>query len=202
MEPDVELSEITTAGLLEPKAEWTKSAKEHLGDALKDELKRRHAQLIFYQPSKKPATERAHAQLVKLHNVVGEAILTHMYEPSLRLPNKEGKFDWSLGSAVDFLREDYDAEYALFILLRDSYASTGRVAVSILEMATQPGLLINAMLGRAVPGGGIQVAFTSLVNLKTGDIVWSNRLTNPGGRLRTREHSEEVVKNLLADFPL
>jgi len=38
MPPDVELSELTAGGLLEPKAEWTERAREHIQGALSREL--------------------------------------------------------------------------------------------------------------------------------------------------------------------
>ena len=59
--------------------------------------------------------------------IAAGSILTHHYGV-LKLPNKDGKFDWTLGEGVKALREDADADYALFVFLRDSYASAGRKA--------------------------------------------------------------------------
>jgi hypothetical protein len=43
------------------------------------------------------------------------------------------------------------------------------------------------------------VGFASLVDLKTGDIVWFNRLVRAQGDLRTPAAAAETVKALVSD---
>lgn len=193
MPPDLELYELTVGGLLEPKAEWTARATEHVAAALKEECAAKNVRLILYTPpAPNSPKEYAHNQLVKLHDAVGGAILVHQYNPGFRLPTKKDKFEWSLGPGVGLLREDYNADYGLFILIRDSYASAGRIATAI---------VVAALGGLAAPGG-TQVAFASLVDLKTGDILWFNQLINPTGDLRDLDPARKAVKALLVDIPL
>ncbi len=105
MPPDVELSELTAGGLLEPKAEWTERAKRHVTAGLRRALESRQATVVAYQePPDDPEQTATEAQLVKLHDVVGATIIAHAFVPELRLPTKEGKFDWSLGPGVAGLR--------------------------------------------------------------------------------------------------
>ena len=115
----------------------------------------------------------------------------HKYVPKLIVPTKKDKFDWTLGSGINQLRDDYDAEYALFIHIRDSYTSAGRVAV----------IFVAAVFGVGVQGG-TQVGFASLVDLGTGDVVWFNRLFSATGDLRTAAPAGEAIKQLLSEFPL
>ena len=49
--------------------------------------------------------------------------------------------------------------------------------------------------------GGTQLGFASLVDLRTGDIVWFNRLVSKYGDLRSPERARAAVQNLLADMP-
>jgi len=187
MQPDIELYELTTGGMLEPKADWTAMASDHVTAALREELQAKKAKLITYQPpSQNPSKQHAHVQLVKLHDVVGGSILF-----AGLLPTKKDRFEWSLGESVTILREDYGAGYALFILFRDSYASAGRKAM----------MVGAALFGVGVPAGR-QVGFASLVDLGSGDLLWFNRLFDPAGDLRTAEAARKAVKNLLADLPL
>ena len=89
------------------------------------------------------------------------------------------------------LGDDVEADYALFVFLRDTYASAGRKAAMV-------GL---AIIGVGLPGG-VQFGFASLVDLKTGDLVWFNRLVDPQGDLRDPEPARSAVTKLLADLPL
>ena len=57
-------------------------------------------------------------------------------------------------------------------------------------------------LGRVVIPGGVHYAFASLVDLKTGDIVWFNRLVDTQADLRDASPAQSAVKKLLADVPL
>ena len=88
------------------------------------------------------------------------------------------------------LNERYEADYALFVYLRDSYASAGRVAFFIFAAA----------LGVGIPMGQ-QVGFSSLVDLENGDVVWFNRLARGVGDLRKPGPAADSVELLLWDFP-
>lgn len=189
MSPDVELSELTAGGLLEPKADWTQEAKGHVIAALREELQAKGTPVVHQPPANNPTEETAYSQFIKLHDAVGGAILLHKYVLAYRLPTKEGKFDWSLGRGVEPLRERVGADYALFVFLRDSYASPGRVAL----------IVGAALLGVGIPGGQ-QRGFASLVDLRTGDVIWFNRLLDPGGDLRTREPARKAIRTLLTDL--
>ena len=186
---DVELAEISAGGLLEPKSEWTDAALKHMHAALEAEAKTYKVKLIDYQPERgTPEDQATSRELVRLHRAVGSAILVHQYIPGRQLPSKAGKFDWSLGPEVAAIARSQEADYALFLFVRDSYASAGRVGV----------IVVAALLGVGVPGGA-QIGFASVVDLKTGDVVWFNRLARAEGDLRTPEAAAETVKALVSD---
>ncbi|HKC43521.1 MAG TPA: hypothetical protein VKC64_06810 [Burkholderiales bacterium] len=189
---DVELSQLTAGGLQAPHSEWTDAALKHMRVALEQEARSRNVVLVDFQGDRgTPADRDTSLDLVKLHRAVGGAVLVHQYLPSLALPSKDGKFDWSLGPSVAAIARTHEADYALFLYVRDSYATAGRVAVIIVgALLVAPGLL--------VPGGS-QVGFASVVDLKTGDIVWFNRVIRGYGDLRTPEAAAETVKALVSD---
>lgn len=191
MPPDIELYELLASGLQEPRADWTEAAKRNVAAAIADVLRLENAELLDYRPpTADEATERRHTQLIKLHDAVGTSILNFQYVPK-RLPSKKGAFHWTLGSGAAQLQREFGADYALFVFLRDSYSSEGRKALMV-------GL---ALLGIGV-SGGTQVGFASFVDLKTGDIVWFNRLISTVGDLRTLEPAREAVEELLSGHPL
>jgi hypothetical protein len=47
------------------------------------------------------------------------------------------------------------------------------------------------------PVGGQQIAFASLVDLKTGKVVWFNMLSSTVGDIRSPEGAEKMVATLL-----
>ncbi len=188
---DVELFELSAGGLMEPKADWTRSARAHMAASLRKVKTENKLQLIEYESlSIAPETVDTLDQIQKLHGVVGQAILMHQYLPAMALPSKNGTFDWSLGPEVRKLGVATQADYALFIYVRDSYSSAGRVAL----------IFTAALFGVAVPGGA-QVGFASLVDLNTGAVAWFGRLARGSGDLRTTTAAEETARALLTDFP-
>ena len=185
---DVELSQLTAGGMQQPQAEWTEAAHEHMRAALEEEAKVRQVKLAHFDPEVGDAADReTSAELVALHRAVGSAVLVHRYMGQ-NLPSKQGKFDWSLGPSVAAISRSHQADYALFLFVRDSYATAGRVAM----------IAVAALMGVGVPGGS-QIGFSSVVDLKTGDIVWFNWLARGHGDLRTPEAAAETVKALVSD---
>ena len=192
MPTDIQLFELTAGGLEEPKVDWTITAQKHVHVALKNILEGKQDTLIEYQPTPgNPDKDRAVEQLIKLHEAVGLEITVHKYMQPYSLPAKANKFDWSLGSSVNILTERYKADCALFIHIRDSYASAGRKVA----------IVVGALVGAGVSGGQ-QVGFSSLVDLRTGEIIWFGRIHQQSGDLRTFDNAFEAVEQLLDGIPL
>jgi hypothetical protein len=185
--PDVQLTEITTGGLQESRADWTEAALGFITRDVSQHFGRSGTELVRADNLDNPHD----AQLAKLHGVVGQAILVHAYNGVLKLPNKGDALDWSLGPGTNDMRQRYGADYALFVFVRDSYVSAGRAAV----------IGVAAVLGVGIPGGS-QVGFASLVDLRTGNIVWFNRLVSGTGDLRTQGPAQTTVDNLIKGLPL
>ncbi|RMF11991.1 MAG: hypothetical protein D6763_01880 [Alphaproteobacteria bacterium] len=188
---DVELSSLQASGLTEVNAEWTEEANRLMLDAIRDFKAARNINLIEFDPNAAGLDAGSEqVRLLKLNRAVGEAILIHKYGGNNELPSKRDKFDWTLGPSARVLAEAYDADYALFIFVRDSYSSAGRVAMQIFA----------AFLGAGM-SGGVQIGYASLVDLKTGDVVWFNVLQDTGGDLRSERGAVRTVENLLEDMP-
>jgi len=195
MPPDVELRELTAGGVQEPQAEWTDAANRNVVAAFAAEARARNLQYVAYESGRGDAQDRALARdLIALHRVVGESVLIHQYTKSQALPTKAGVFSWSLGPAAAALARSQAADYALFIAIRDSYATKWRYAVIWTKF------LLLRDLPLSIPAGA-QVGYASLVDLRTGNLVWFNQLSRGSGDLRTPEAARETVRALLAGFP-
>ncbi|MBI5279639.1 MAG: hypothetical protein HY854_24615 [Burkholderiales bacterium] len=182
---DMELFSISAGGITEPRADWTEAGQKNFKAALvaRPELANR------VEIGEKELDD--FAEVVALHRAVAEAVWVHHADNGTKLPTKDGRLDWSLGAgAVAALREKTGADYALFTWVRDSYASNERKAV-----------MIGMLLLGSVTFGGNQAAYASLVDLKTGRVVWFRDLDRMWGDLREAKPAAETVEALLKGFP-
>ena len=188
MPTDIELFSISGGGVLEPRADWTDAASRHFKAALLD--KKRALGLTATELSERDADELS--EVNTLHAAIARSIALHHFGiGAFNLPTKEGKLDWSLGDPVRAIRERTGADYALFSWVRDSYASSERVAT----------MVVLALFGIGV-AGGTQIGYASLVDLNTGQVLWFNRLVRGTGDLREPAKAAETLNALLDQFPV
>ncbi len=201
MRPDVAVGSVTTGGMVEPRADWTEQGRANLIAALKAQQAERGGNAVVMErrdslPGVEPETI---AELERLHYAVGQSIALHRYSGRY-LPTKRGKgLDWTLGQDAVRLGQRTGMDYALFLYAEDSFASTGRVALQVLGVA-------GCVVGFCAPniGGGGQFAYASLVDLRTGEVVWFNVLQAGTqiaginmGDIRKPEGAAQMVDRLL-----
>jgi hypothetical protein len=188
VKPDVELAILTAVGLSETRADWSEQGTTNLQNALQGSVSSSSHTFRVVDPEE--AMGGRTGQLMRLHEAVGNSIL--VFEYGFRLPTKTAGFDWTLGEGAEVLATQYDADYALFTFARGNYASSGRVAT----------MVVMAAFGVSVPLGNQQI-FTSLVELKTGRIIWFNvGLAGPHADMRTPEGATILVKEMMKGAPL
>lgn len=187
VDPDIELYELTVTDSAAPRADWTRTASDYIKADVAAALSARGIATVTTGRIGDPHE----AQLVRLHNAVGSAMLLHLYVSALQLPSKHEAVDWTLGTGVETFRKHYGGDYALFVHLRDSYSSDGHKA-----------LMAGAALLLVPIPGGMQRGFASLVDLRTGHVVWFNVLANMDGDLRSEKPAADTVAALLKGLPL
>ncbi len=201
LRPDISVGSVTTGGMTEPRADWTESARTNVIAALKAQQGERGGRLVVAERrSDVPGVDAdAVARLERLNYAVDESIVLHKYLGAY-LPTKRRRgLDYTLGQdAVNFgVRTGFD--YMLFLHAEDSFASTGRVALQVIGIA-------GCFIGFCAPGvgGGGQLAYASLVDLRTGEVVWFNVLQTGTevagvnlGDIRTPDGAAQLVERLL-----
>lgn len=196
VEPDIELYEVLAGGAQEPRKAWTDSARQLYPQMAREILAGRGLAVApdFALPPADSNDDRLR-QLYLLNQAVSISILQYSRagtSPNAGLRNKHGRFDWTLGPGVSALREATGADYALFTYIRDSYTSGGRAAMRVIGF-----LLLGGDIG-----GGYQVGLASLVDLRTGQVVWHNLLFDQAGDLRepigARETADDLLRGLNA----
>jgi hypothetical protein len=191
MQPDVTAGLLTAGGMVEPREDWTNQARDNVVKAVEAQ-ETRHGAVVKIAATTEDAgwDPAATENLVLLHRAVGTAIAMHKYgmQP---LPTKKDRFDWTLGEQAVAFGAATHYDYALFLHAQDSFSSGGRRA---LQAAGFLGCLVGVCVAVS---GGQQIAFASLVDLKTGDVVWFNMLATGVGDIRTPEGANQMVTRLL-----
>jgi len=186
MPPDIRYYLVTVGGVPEPHAEWTEAARNNFQAAVQNYAAGRGTDLQTLSDADMTPVEVSYTEL---HRAVGMTALTNHFF-GLKLPTKAGAFDWTLGPDIRQIGDDHNADYALFVFYRDEQASGGRVAFAVLAAAA--GGYVSA---------GAEYGFASLVDLKTGDIVWFNVVSGGSGELRDPAGAEAAVNTLFKDMP-
>jgi hypothetical protein len=201
LRPDVTVGSLTTGGMVEPRADWTDQARRSIVDALRAQQASRGGNLTIIERRNQLAgvTEQELADVERLNFAVDQSIVEHKYLGDY-LPTKRGKgLDWTLGADAVRLGQKTGYDYALFLHAEDEVASGGRVALGVLGLA-------GCFIGFCAPnvGGQQQLDYASLVDLKTGEVVWFNVVSAgseiPGikfGDLRTPQGAAQMVERLL-----
>ena len=200
MRPDVTVNTLTTGGMPEPRADWTEQARASIISAIRAQQAERGGKvLVLARRNELPGiTAEQLADLERLHAAVGNSIALHKYMGAY-LPTKRGKgLEYTLGEDAVALGRRSGYDYALFLLAQDNIASGGRTALQVLGVA-------GCFIGFCAPSGGSnQFAYASLVDLRTGEVVWFNVLQTgsqlPGvkfGDIRTQQGAAQMVDRLL-----
>jgi hypothetical protein len=116
------------------------------------------------------------------------------------LPTKRRQgLEYTLGQDAVELGRKTGFDYALFMHAQDNIVSGGRVALQVLGIA-------GCFVGFCAPniGGGGQFAYASLVDLRTGEVVWFNVVQAESqiagikfGDIRTPQGAAQLVDRLV-----
>ena len=193
VQPDMVLGLVTTGGVTEPQADWTQSAHALFVANFARHIGAKGISSVSYDT----LTDPRDGQLIKLYSLLmagGNQLGTRN---NLRLATE---LQDTLGPGVQAMGNRFGADYGVFFYLRDNYTSTGRVLANV---ATN--IVLAALTGGRVQrnySDASRFARVSLVDLRTGAIVWTNSWSDASGDLRENEDAGTFADNLLKDMPL
>jgi hypothetical protein len=175
----VEVVEVAPGGVVLLKPDWTDDATAYVQAALDSVLGGGRVALVKYATPADSVRSRRQLQVMKVHGLVRDAIITHRYQNGSALPSMR-QFQWSLGPSTAVLGEEGTAaRYALFV-----EASERRLSRHFARFGSL---------------GNEFAATASLVDLGTGDLLWFNY--ERAGNVGTAGDTLSTVRRLLRDFP-
>jgi hypothetical protein len=201
LRPDVTVGSLATGGMVQPRADWTDEARASIVAALRAQQASRGGKvtIVEHRDALPGVSVQELADVERLNFVVDESIVEHKYLGDYLPTKRRIGLDWTLGTDAVKLGEKTGYDYALFLHAEDQVASGGRVALGVLGLA-------GCFVGFCAPnvGGAEQLDYASLVDLRTGEVVWFNVVDAasqvPGikfGDLRTPQGAAQMVERLL-----
>ena len=188
---DVEVSLQNASGELEPRADWTEAATTGLYNALEEFFFTRGVKPIRYKGEKIADRD---VDIIRQINVNLDAI------ELAQTKGVGGNRTYALSSDLVDNLDGYDADYAIFFMIRDSSPSGGRYAIAILAGLAAPG----ASAGITASRGAYRVA---LFDLRDGQVAWANFSTAAGAgivnphKLKPKQW-QRMFKSVFSEFPL
>lgn len=189
LKKDISVAEVTTGGLDQPKADWTKQAQLSFDIAFQSNLLQRSIKYIP-MPEMKGDDAKLLSNYLDLLKITADQAVKHEVFAGEALPTKNSDLYWSLGPQISELGSKLGADYGVIMYSRNSYISKGRKSAEI----------VSSLFGEKAPTG-VNAGSMTLVDLKTGDIVWMNIDVMLNGDVRDNAGSIEQISQLMRNFP-
>lgn len=190
---DIKVKEMSASGLQEVVPAWSQQANENFRKLIAPHAGREVSGLTLQMlPEQAPETQaRLEEHLALSHVVTGNALLFSSTLGGSAWQHKSKHFDYTIGPGLSFLADQTGADKALLLIGEDVHSSDGRKAAFIMAAA----------FGVAIPLGHT-VAIATLVDLRTGDVLWMNHYVSSGDVSFTEySDAEAVFKTLFENYP-
>jgi hypothetical protein len=190
--PEVRVTEQSAAGMEQPKADWTETARLELTTALQRAQLQRSNEMRM-MPELTGVDEKLMADYRRLFKVVADAAIRYRLFSSQPLPTKTDGFEWTLGPGISSLGTVGAGDYGLFLYTNDSYESPSRKNAA----------LIARLMGQnsEYEESNVRIGYAGLVDLKTGNLIWLNVDVRGSGDVRTADGADARIAELLKGFP-
>lgn len=194
---DAKMFQLTAGGLSELMDEWSEDVKMKLSHCIREELNTIHSvDLSFIDYKKLSEEERDFLKEQNgLYSAVGGSIVWHTYMPASTFKHKMDNFDYTLGADISRISNITQADTLLFCTARNYIWTAGRASAQAFS------LVVGAFTGLyfMLPSGPELIA-VSLIDAKTGDIIWFDYIPRQGD-LREEKICKQRVEKLFNSLP-
>jgi len=192
----IEVTEKTAGGVTETVDKWSEQASRNIFKALGNYTRGNKTLTLVNTPNfsgHEEAVVNEHLALYK--KVVNTASWATSIPPVWN--HKLEKFDYTIGSGLDFVRSKTGADTALMVYGEDEVSTAGRQAVNAIGHVP----LLGAFVGGPKQMGHSYIHL-GLVDLRTGAILWTNReYKGSTGDLRRPKDAQDMVDEIFKKYP-
>jgi hypothetical protein len=205
--PLVSVSTMSSGDVAQEVQAWSDAANEHAQRAVRERIEALGRTFVPFagehgprpdfrlgvDVSKRPPAAGPGEQSWLLWEAAKEAILRHTYEPTLTFKSQMSGFDYTLGREASALLDETPADAFLLMIATDSIPTQDRQL--LIGVAGAAALATGSYAG---PGATPAELVVGLVETKTGDILYFNRVSMPLADLRDAEANRSLVDLALA----
>jgi hypothetical protein len=197
---DIKFYKLTAGGMSEQMDEWDADSDELFKAALMERLDiSPKIRISIFDEGKINNDQKKFLETQNgLYRAVAQSIILHTYTPGCLFPNKISSFDYTLGRDLSQVNDFMHTDALLFLSGSRTYWTGGRVFLACW------GVLLSSVSGVAVlPASVPDWVAASLVDAKTGNVIWFRYVGLPGnqiGDLRNERVVENTVDYLFKDL--
>ena len=188
--PDVQVRELTASGIQEKVPQWGEQASVGVRAALESVMAQRSDFKVSPLPTLTDKEQDELDEFLAAYWVVGQAAHFMMNYGGSAWEHRRGKFDYTLGEGLPWLREKTGADAIVVALGDDVVSSSGRVAMTVLAAAAGVGLQ-----------GGRSIISFGVVDLRNGNISWLHYEQSGIRDLKNPESAKVMTQAVFKSLP-
>jgi hypothetical protein len=191
MPPDVKIHRLTAGGVSELMDGWSQQAESAILKAIKNEMRLLSStELTLIDDSSLQENSRDFLKEQQgLFNAVAFSIISHTYIPESTFRHKLKNFDYTLGSEISGISEIVECDAILFSSGCNYIWTAGRTSLQFFA------LLVGAATGvTIIIPAGPEWIMLSLVDAKSGDVIWFDYIAMPGDLRKDIVASRSIAK--------
>jgi hypothetical protein len=187
---NIQVKERTYGGVSEVVDKWSEQASRNIFRALGNYAKSNKSMSLVRTPNfTSSQNSRITEHLALYRKVVNAASWATRTQPVWE--HKLKKFDYTIGSGLNFIRNKTGADTALLVYGEDEVLTAGAAAATV----------ASKIFGGTRQFGQSYIHL-GLVDLRTGNILWLNSAyKGASGDLRTLSTAKQMVNEIFEDYP-
>lgn len=187
----VRICELDSGGEAEEVPQWSAEGKKIITESLLDYLKSTHKNVEIVQL--KELSEENQLILDHYRALYERVFANKEFTKTIPAWNHKKRLRETLGEGMARFKDELGVDALLFIDGYDYHSSAGRQAAFLIVAVLSRGQ--NALsMGQCKLNAG-------LVDIKTGDLMWTGRKTSGSHSLKNRAHVHDIIQQSFVNFP-
>mgnify|MGYP000117807549 CR=1 FL=1 len=191
------MKEKSYGGVSEAVDAWSVQASRNIFKSLGRFTKRTKRMRLVKTPNFTASQDARISEHIALYRQVVNTAISKTSPGQFTWKHKLKKFDYTIGPGLNFLRAKTSADTALLVYGEDEVSTSGRKAKAVVGNIP----LFGALVG-GPPQLGYSFVHVGLVDLRTGNLLWMNKLyKGSASDLRKPAGAEKMIKQVMKNYP-